>query len=363
MNDATSRSAPPPAVPGPTPTRPRRAARRLAAVSLLWLGSISALHYWRNGDPATRRVVRMGHMPVLSNLSCPLLDKASEDADVRFVALKFSSFAELGEAFRNGDIEAAFIIAPLPVVLRSQGLGLRIVYIGNRHESTLVARRELGLGPGQAARLAGRTVAVPLRFSGHTLALRRLLSRHGGDPSAVRVVEMPPPDMPSALQNGSLDAYFVGEPFAARSVQAGFATVVERVEDGWPGFLCNVMIVHETFLQRDPALARALIQGAVRASLWSREHKREAIAVASRAWGQPVELLAYALDTPPDRVVFDQSTPRVNEVRELVDEMVQAGLLEASRAPAASDLVDDRLAASASAEGLTADIRSVLEIR
>ncbi|MBK8595970.1 MAG: ABC transporter substrate-binding protein [Holophagales bacterium] len=302
----------------------------------------------------------MGHMPVLSNLSCPILEEASQGADVRLSALKFSSFAEMGEAFRNHSIDAAFIIAPLPLVLRSQGVPAKIVYIGNRHESTLVARKELGLARGQFRLLAGRTVAVPLRFSGHALALRRLLRANRMEESAIRIVEMPPPDMAAALQNGSLDAYFVGEPFAARSVKAGLAGVVEYVEDGWPGFLCNVMIVHDDLIAREPELVRRLVHGAVRASLWAGRNRNQAVAIASRAWGQPNDLLSFAMDTPPGRIVFDRGVPKEAEVRELFDEMVRAGLIDAGKAAVVPDVVDGSFARTATGEGLTADVRSVL---
>lgn len=333
---------------------------RLGVAAAVWLLSIGSLHRWRNGEADDVRIVRMGHMPVLANLSCPILDEASRGGDVRFSALKFSSFAEMGEAFRNRSIDAAFIIAPLPIVLRSQGVPAKIVYIGNRHESTLVARKELGLARGQFRLLAGRTVAVPLRFSGHALALRRLLRANGMEESAIRVVEMPPPDMAAALQNGSLDAYFVGEPFAARSVKAGLADVVEYVEDGWPGFLCNVMIVHDDLIAREPKLVQRLVHGAVRASQWAGRNRSQAVAIASRAWGHPPELLRFAMETPPGRVVFDRSVPRTEEVRELFDEMVKAGLIAADRAPRAEDVVDDAFARSATSDGLTTDVRSVL---
>lgn len=333
---------------------------RLGVAATVWLLSIGALHRWRNGEDESVRIVRMGHMPVIANLSCPILDEASRGGDVRFSALKFSSFAEMGEAFRNHSIDAAFIIAPLPIVLRSQGVPAKIVYVGNRHESTLVARRELGLARGQFRLLAGRTIAVPLRFSGHALALGRLLRANGMDESAIRVVEMPPPDMAAALQNGSLDAYFVGEPFAARSVKAGLASVVEYVEDGWPGFLCNVMIVHDDLIAREPELVRRLVHGAVRASLWAGRNRSQAVAIASRAWGQPPDLLAYAIDTPPGRVVFDQGVPKEAQVRELFDEMVRASLIDAGEAAVVRDVVDDSFALTATGDGLTADVGSVL---
>jgi hypothetical protein len=40
------------------------------------------------------------------------------------------------------------------------------------------------------------------------------------------IVEMNPPDMPSALAIGSLGAYFVGEPFAAQTIRSGKSKVL-----------------------------------------------------------------------------------------------------------------------------------------
>ena len=79
----------------------------------------------------------------------------------------------MAEALRNGQIQAAFIIAPLAIVLRQQGEDVRVIYIGNRHESTLVARSELNAT--KLADLEGKTVAVPMRYSGHNLGILKQL--------------------------------------------------------------------------------------------------------------------------------------------------------------------------------------------
>jgi NitT/TauT family transport system substrate-binding protein len=116
----------------------------IAAVAMGWLVVISFLHFQLNFERKQRTIVRMGYMPVIANLACPILDLATrEGSGTHFEALKFSSFAEMGEALRNGHIQAAFIITPLSIVLRQQGAEVRVVYIGNRHESTLVVRKNL----------------------------------------------------------------------------------------------------------------------------------------------------------------------------------------------------------------------------
>jgi NitT/TauT family transport system substrate-binding protein len=193
---------------------------RLTMVALGWLVLISWLHFHLNFETGGRTVVRMGYMPVVANLAAPLLDYVSKDGQgVRFEALKFSSFAEMGEALRNGHIQAAFIIAPLSIVLHQQKADVRVVYIGNRHESTLVYRKDLPVKT--FADLAGKSIAVPMRYSGHNICARQLAEKFGLSGANLNIVEMNPPDMASALATGALDAYFVGEPFPAKSVCTG----------------------------------------------------------------------------------------------------------------------------------------------
>ena len=142
---------------------------KIVILAMVWLVVIGLLHHYLNTESDGRKTISMGYMPVITNLAAPLLDYASSrtDAKVRFKALKFASFAEMAEALRNNEIQAAFIIAPLSIVLRQQGEDVKVVSIGNRHESTMVVHKKIGAK--SLADLAGKTVAVPMRYSGHNL--------------------------------------------------------------------------------------------------------------------------------------------------------------------------------------------------
>ena len=52
---------------------------RVLVVALGWLLLISWLHYKLNFEDSTRPVIRMGYMPVITNLAAVLLDRASKD--------------------------------------------------------------------------------------------------------------------------------------------------------------------------------------------------------------------------------------------------------------------------------------------
>ncbi|MDH5388601.1 MAG: ABC transporter substrate-binding protein [Gammaproteobacteria bacterium] len=314
---------------------------------MLWLVVIVAAHNELNVEKQHRKQITMGYMPVVTNLASPLLDYVSREGDgLRFKALKFSSFAEMAESLRNGQIDAAFIIAPLAIELRQQGEDVKVVYIGNRHESTLVARKDLNVK--SLHDLIGKTVAVPMRYSGHNLSILQLIKENGLE-GQINVVEMNPPDMASALSTGSLDAYYVGEPFAASTLQSGESELVFYVEDVWNDFICNLVLVRQEWIDKDPEGVKALVDGAVRSGLWARKNSAQAAEIASIYWNQPVDLIEYALNTPKDRILFDKYVPKEDEMQYMADMMKKYGLIDNNDI---TGLIDDKFALEVDLENI-----------
>lgn len=329
---------------------------RVSIGAAIWLILITFLHYKLNFEHSERRIITLGYMPVITNLSAPILDQASKDAGssaYRFVAMKFSSFAEMAESLRHGHIDAAFMIAPLSIVLKQQGEDVKVVYIGNRHESTLVVRKDLDIK--LLTDLAGKTVAVPMRFSGHNLALRRLLAEKAPLVN-VNIVEMNPPDMAAAITTGALDAYFVGEPFAAKTLYNGDSKRLFYVEEFWDGFICNLLVVRQQLIKTEPKAVKALVTGAIRSGLWAQNHTDDAAVIAAKYWGQPLDLVRYAMNTPKNRIIYDRFTPKESELKAMADLMVRFGLAEMSDI---QDLVDASFAQTANLSNIT-NLNSVL---
>ncbi len=327
---------------------------KIAILSSLWTVLISFAHYELNFDHSSQKTVYMGYMPVITNLATPLLDKASKDnQDIRFKALKFSAFAEMAESLRNGKIDAAFIIAPLAIVLRQQGEDIKIVYIGNRHESTLVTRKDLKIR--SLSDLAGSKIAVPMRYSGHNISLRKLIKQKGLE-GQINVVEMNPPDMASALSGGVLDAYFVGEPFAAQTLQAGESERLYYAEEIQEGFICNLMIVRNEFIKSEPKTVQMLVRAAVRSGIWAQQNVEQATKIAAKYWNQPLSLVNYALTQPKDRTVFNRYLPKQTEMQAMADDMLKEKMIKNNDI---TGLVDDSFAAKVDLNNITTDIQSI----
>jgi NitT/TauT family transport system substrate-binding protein len=162
--------------------------------------------------------------------------------------------------------------------------------------------------------------------------------------------------MASALSSGALDAYFVGEPFAAQTVLSGDADVVAYAESLWPNFICNLVLVKNYWLDANPSIARKLVETAVRSGMWADLHPDEAARIASTYWNQSVDLVRYALTTPAGRIVYDRFTPKADELQVIADLMVRFNLI---RHADITGLVDNRFALAAPMEGID-DLGSIL---
>jgi NitT/TauT family transport system substrate-binding protein len=84
--------------------------------------------------------------------------------------------------------------------------------------------------------------------------------------------------------------------------------------------------------------------------LWAKNHLQEAADVAAQNWNQDPKLIYYALNTPEGRIVFDQFTPKDDELQYFGELMQRFGLTASSDI---EGLIFDRFAREASLAGVT----------
>src|ERR1700690_3212241 len=122
--------------------------------------------------------------------------------------MRFSGWAELKEAFLSDHLQAAFMLAPLAMVLREQGVPIKIIYLGHRDGTTMMVRKDSSIH--NIDDLRGKTIAVPNRFSNQSLIVFKALQSRGIGIDEATFFEMPPPDMAAALHVRAVDAIISG---------------------------------------------------------------------------------------------------------------------------------------------------------
>ena len=224
------------------------------------------------------------------------------------------------------------MVAPMAMALRSQGVPIKIVYLGHRYGSAVVVRKD---GPVKTPTdLRGRRIAIPSRFSDERLILFRMLKKFGMQPSDLKIVEMAPPDVAGALATGAIDAFSMGEPYPSQAEMGGYGRVLFQAREYWPDYISCVLVVRQDVIDKRPEAVQVLVDGIARSGLWlekGRPYREDAADFVGRYYfHQDPKLLRWALTNPLDRVTYTPLTPYKPDFDLIRDLMIETGVLDRS---------------------------------
>lgn len=247
-----------------------------------------------------------------------------------FRSRKFTDWASVKEALIAREVEATFLLAPMAMQLRADGVPVKVVYLGHRDGTTLMVGKDSDIH--DFGDLAGKVVAIPNRFANQNVLLHRMMKQWNMPFGSLDLRELPPPEHPSALRSGSVDAYIVGEPFCAQSEMDGYGRVLYFTKDIWPEFISCVLVVREELIEENRPLVQELVDGIAKSGKWidaSMEHRMEAAEVtAEHYYFQDPELLRFVLSRPVDRVKYTNLAPLRDDFDEIMELAVEMGILQ-----------------------------------
>src|SRR5574339_679376 len=147
---------------------------------------------------ATRELT-VGFLPVTCHLTCPVTDYASKttETNTNFNSRVFSDFPTVVSALEAKQVQATFMIVPLAMKLREQGVPVKICYLGHRDGSEIVVGKHSKIR--SLKDLKGKIVAVPSLFSNQNFVIHKLMKDYGMAEDDITFVVLPPPDMPTSL--------------------------------------------------------------------------------------------------------------------------------------------------------------------
>lgn len=264
-----------------------------------------------------------------------------------FVPRLFQGFPEIKEALMSNRMQAAFIVAPMAIALRAQGVPIKIIYLGHRYGSAVVVHREGNVRTFHD--LVGKTIAVPSRFSDERLIVHKALRDNGMDPSSIKLVEMAPPDVAGALAARAIDAFSMGEPFPSQAEMGGYGRVLFHAKQYWPDYISCVLVARQDVIDNRPDAVQQLVDGVARSGAWLDEGRDNRVHAADFVgryyYRQDPRLLEWALTNPLDRVLYTPLSPRRSDFELIVSLMRETDTLD--REIAFEEYVDTRFAEGA----------------
>ena len=116
----------------------------------------------------------------------------------------------------------------------------------------------------------------PLRFgvvfptSTHHYELRFWMASAGIDPdNDVKIMVVPPPEMPNALRNGKIDGYCVGEPWNSFAVERGWGKTLITKQGLWNNAPEKVLGTTKQWADTHPNTHLALVRAVLEACVWA----------------------------------------------------------------------------------------------
>ncbi|BDI29338.1 NLPA lipoprotein [Capsulimonas corticalis] len=303
---------------------------RVAAIAIVIIAVLSVLRFGPGRKTTqspihvgpsnnARRTVTVGYLPVTCHLTCPVTDYSSQTSTTgtRFDSERFTEFPPIADALKSRQLQATFMIVPLAMKLREQGVPVKICYLGHRDGSEIIVRKD---DPAKSLRdEKGKTFAIPSPYSNQNLVIHKLMENQGMQPDDIKFIVMPPPDMPTALATKAIDGYFVGEPFPAVAELNGSGRVLYYAKDIWPRFISCALVVHEDLIKQHPDEVRDLVRGIAQSGAWAETHRLQAAALVAPYYRQDPKILKYVLTQPPDRVSYVGLTPTDAEMQQIED--------------------------------------------
>jgi NitT/TauT family transport system substrate-binding protein len=139
---------------------------------------------------------------------------------------------ELVTSLVGEDSQFAFLGYVPVIVARAKGLPVKVVTNADTGADTakdewqaIVSKK--GSSVREPADLKGRTIAVNALKGVAEVGLKAALEAEGVDPNSVKLLEVPFPEMPAALDAGRVDAIWAPEPFLTQVLEKGGNEVLD----------------------------------------------------------------------------------------------------------------------------------------
>jgi NitT/TauT family transport system substrate-binding protein len=172
-----------------------------------------------------------------------------------------------------------------------------------------------------AADLAGKSVAINTLKNIAETSTRASIRKAGGDPTAVKLVEIGFPDMPAALSAGRVDAIFAVEPTLSTALSQGGRMIASSYVDTAPNLTVAAYFTAQKTLAENPDLVRRFTEAMAESLSYADAHPDEARAIIASYTKIPPEVIA--------KLTLPKWPPEVNRqsVQTLADLAVGDGLL------------------------------------
>jgi NitT/TauT family transport system substrate-binding protein len=162
-----------------------------------------------------------------------------------------------------------------------------------------------------ATDLVGKVVAVNGIKSITQLAVAAWIDQNGAKSTDVKYVEIPFPEMGTALASGRVDAAFIAEPFLAQAIANGAKIIGHPYDAVGASFLISCWFTTADYAKTHPDVVQKFSAAIAEASIWANAHQADSAKILEKYTKiqSPAKMVRV---TYVDRLVSRQVQPLID---------------------------------------------------
>ncbi|KIC47982.1 CmpA/NrtA family ABC transporter substrate-binding protein [Tateyamaria sp. ANG-S1] len=262
-----------------------------------------------------------GYVPLVDSAPLIVAQELNFAADegLSLNLLRQPSWAALRDLLALGHLDAAHMLAPMPIAM-SLGLSgpmaridaLMVLSVNGTvigvSNAMAEAMRKKGwpggfaspqdtAGPMLSALDRPLRVGVPFPYSMHRLLFEYWIGHTGlMDLSNMHIITTPPPLMAEAVASDEIDVFCVGEPWGSVAVGNNVGELILPGAAIWAHAPEKVLAARHAWVEENPVVVGALMRAVARASAWLDTPKNRPLAIEILARSAHLDLPHAALD-------------------------------------------------------------------
>ena len=268
-------------------------------------------------------VVRLncGYVPLVDSAPLIVAQELNFAADegVSLNLLRQPSWAALRDLLALGHLDAAHMLAPMPIAM---SLGLSgaaaqidalmvlsvngtVIGVSNAMAAAMRAKGWPGgfaapdatVGPLLHALDRPIRVGVPFPYSMHRLLFEYLIDHSGHTlPADIHIITTPPPLMADAVAADDIDVFCVGEPWGSVAVANDVGELILPGTAIWAHAPEKVLAARHDWIEENPSVVGSLMRAVARSAAWLDVPKNRPLAIEILARSAHLDLPHAALD-------------------------------------------------------------------
>src|SRR3989440_4627750 len=263
------------------------------------LVAVAALALWAS-DGSAQQVgnygVQPATMPIYLGRELGLLDPIEKKHGIKIVFRNFAYGAPENQAMAAGELQIASA-GMGPAIIAASRLPSTLVAITILEQTAIIVPKDSPLK--SVAELKGKKVAFPGEGSQQYPLLLKALADVGLKESDIVLFKTDGAQIPTLLQQKSVDAGITWDPHVSNALAAGHSKVLIKAEKIMPimqgHYIGNGEYVHNDFLAKRPEVVQDLVTANVRAIDFILRDPKAAAKMWSKQIGFPENVINYSL--------------------------------------------------------------------